>query len=79
MKSNFSNFFEKEMSKVGLLDLGKYQNEESHEISWVWLKNCRHGEQILGSMGHNGPCPCGIGLKYAFFQQKGSVLYKMVF
>ena len=51
------------MSKVALLDLGKYQNEQSHEILWVWLKNCRHGAQILGSMGHNGPCPCGIGLR----------------
>ena len=51
------------MSKVGLLDLGKYQNEQSHEVSWVWIKNCRHGEQILGGMGHNGPCPCGIELR----------------
>ena len=58
----FSIFFEKEMSKVGLLDLGKSQNEQSHEVSWIWLKNCRHGEQILCSMGHNSPCPCGIGL-----------------
>ena len=50
------------MSKVALLDLGKSQNEQSHEVSWVWIQNCRHGAQILGSMGHNGPCPCGIGL-----------------
>ena len=64
MKSDFSNFSEKEMTKNGSLDLGKYQNEQSHEVSGVWLKNCRHGEQILGSMGHNGPCPCGIGLRF---------------
>ena len=51
------------MSKVALLDLGKYQNEQGHKVSWAWLKKCRHGAQILGSMGHNGPCPCGIGLK----------------
>ena len=63
MKSNFSNFYEKEMSKLGLLDFGKHQSEQSHEVSWVWRKKCRHGEQILGSMGHNGPCLCGIGLK----------------
>ena len=63
MKSNFSNFSEKEMSKVGLLDLGKYQNEQSHEVSWVRVQNCIHGAQILGSMGHNGPCLCGIGLR----------------
>ena len=48
--------FWKKMSKVALLDLGKYQNEQSHEVSWVWREKCRHGEQILGSMGHNGPC-----------------------
>ena len=47
---------------MALLDLGKYQNEQSHEVSWVWLQNCGHGAQILGNMGHNGPCPCGIGL-----------------
>ena len=28
----FFKFFDKEMSKVALLDLGKYQNEQSHEI-----------------------------------------------
>ena len=58
------------MSKVGLLDLGKYQNEQSHEVSWVWIKNCTHGEQILGGMGHNGPCPCGIGLIYHILANK---------
>ena len=61
LKSNFSNFLKKK-SKVALLDLGKYQNVQSQEVSWVWVQNCRHGAQILGSMGHNGPCPCGIGL-----------------
>ena len=66
LKSNFWNFLKKK-SKVALLDLGKYQNEQSHEVSWVWVQNCRHGAQILGSMGHNGPCPCGIGLSYLVY------------
>ena len=33
LKSDFSNFFEKKMSKVALLDLGQYQNEQNHEVS----------------------------------------------
>ena len=50
MKSNFSNFSEKEMSKVCLLDLGQCKHEQSNEVSWVWLKDCRHDEQTLGTI-----------------------------
>ena len=32
-KSDFSNFLKKKESKVALSDLGKYQNEQSHEVS----------------------------------------------
>ena len=28
-----------------------------------------YGEQILGGMGHNGPCPCGIGLSHQFMEE----------
>ena len=64
------------MSKVALLDIGKYQNEQSRKVSWVWFKNCKHGDQILGSMGHNGPCKCGIGLKHSSKESHLMMLFK---